>query len=136
MLLLRPSLLLQTPPSRRLLPFLAAAASSAFSSTTCLSATGSKMAATPQNMAEVAQIVKDLPAIVCYHHPCTDGVFAALAAQNRLGASAQPPRFAPLTVFKDPQISDLDLRGDEVVYLLDYSGPAGFAQRLAGHCAR
>jgi len=94
------------------------------------------MAATPENMAAVRSLVDGLAPVVCYHHPCVDGVFAALAAQNYFAARGVRPRFAPLSVFRDPQVANLGLAGNEVVYFLDYSGPAGFVQQLAGHCSR
>jgi hypothetical protein len=114
------------------------------------------MAATPDAMAAVKALTAGLPAVVCYHHPCIDGAFAALAAHNGLTAAATtsgagagaagprssggrpppPPRFKPLAVFKDPAVEDLQLTGREVVYFLDYTGHTGFARRVAAAAAR
>jgi hypothetical protein len=114
------------------------------------------MAATAEAMQSTAALAAGLPAVVCYHHPCIDGVFAALAAHNHYtrlrdaaapgsapGAAAgpcggRPPpvRFKPLTVFKEHAIDDLGLTGNEVVYLLDYAGPRGFARRVAAAAKR
>lgn len=100
---------------------------------------GGAMCATPEKMAAARAAAAGRPAVVCYHHPCNDGVYAALAAHAhfaRGGGSNSNARFWPLNVFKPPVISEMGLRGDEVVYMLDYTGPKGFARELAGHCAR
>lgn len=116
-------------------------------------------AASPEAMAEAAAAIKGLRPVVTYHHPCVDGVFAALAAYNGLrrwgeaaggggvsssssspssGASPPPPRFVPLRVFEDPPSPEalgLDPERDAVV-MLDYAGPPGYARSLAAHAAR
>ncbi|CAD7699251.1 unnamed protein product [Ostreobium quekettii] len=72
------------------------------------------------------------PAVVCYHYPCLDGVFAALAARLGLPEGGPRVRFVPLTVHSPPSCAaDLGLEGGEHVYLLDYVGPRGFALNVA-----
>lgn len=146
------------------------------------------MSATPESMQRVQQAASHLPPVVCYHHPCTDGIFAALAAHVHFKRRDIAARFWPLQVFfcflrtplfggeggggqgkivskggvlcrgvahpmevhfsanyglcmllqvfRDPVVGDMGLTGHEVVYLLDYSGPKGFARQLTSHCAR
>lgn len=69
--------------------------------------------------------------VVCYHYPCIDGIFAALAAHLHFSAAGADVRFFPLTVFKDHQVEDLSLTPDDTLYLCDYAGPAGFVQAAA-----
>jgi len=47
------------------------------------------------------------PMIVCYHYPCIDGIFSALAAYLSLGSSVS---FFPLTVYKQHSVSELNLK--------------------------
>ncbi|KAI8467657.1 MAG: hypothetical protein J3K34DRAFT_523545 [Monoraphidium minutum] len=95
--------------------------------------------ATPAAMAAARAAAEGLRPVVCYHHPCADGVYAALAAAAhfaRAGRGGPPPRFVPLSVFTAPSIPAMGLGGDEAVYMLDYTGPRGFARELAARCAR
>jgi hypothetical protein len=48
--------------------------------------------------------------VVCYHYPCTDGIFSALAAHLHFQQHHKPVRFVPLTVFKAPTVDDLKLQ--------------------------
>ncbi|KAK9811824.1 hypothetical protein WJX72_010879 [[Myrmecia] bisecta] len=76
------------------------------------------------------------PAVVLYHYPCHDGVFAALAAYLGLQASGRAARFVPHRVFQACALESLKLQGSEDVFLLDYAGPPGFAVQLAQTASR
>eukprot|EP00877_Chromochloris_zofingiensis_P003310 jgi/Chrzof1/12980/Cz07g15050.t1 len=79
-------------------------------------------------------LLKDLSGlspVVCYHYPCPDGVFAALASHLHFKQRGITAKYVPLNVYNAPKIEDLGLKGEEVVYLLDYAGPAGFPQEVA-----
>lgn len=69
--------------------------------------------------------------VVCaYHYPCPDGVFAALAAYLHLREQQGIDlRFQPHTVYNDLKLEKTDFKGAHV-YLLDYSGPEGFVEKL------
>jgi hypothetical protein len=74
-------------------------------------------------------------ALVLYHYPCPDGVFAAAAANLHFRQSAreQKTTFMPHRTFAPLTVEDLNLRENRIstVYLLDFAGPPGFAQELA-----
>eukprot|EP00892_Ulva_mutabilis_P006431 jgi/Ulvmu1/415/UM001_0422.1 len=74
--------------------------------------------------------------IICYHYPCPDGVFAALAAflYHRTAMVDHGIHFVPLTTWDKPAVADLNLEGDETVYFLDYTGPKGFARSVTTSC--
>uniref|UniRef100_A0A1D1ZSY5 DHHA1 domain-containing protein n=1 Tax=Auxenochlorella protothecoides TaxID=3075 RepID=A0A1D1ZSY5_AUXPR len=77
---------------------------------------------------------RDLPAsrIHClYHYPCHDGVFAALALQQYYSKCNVPVVWVPHTTFKPLAPSSLGIKSDDLVYLLDFSGPPGFVDALA-----
>ena len=77
------------------------------------------------------------PAVVLYHCPCNDGAYAALAAALALRASgAAAPRFVAHRVTQALSVEALGLGGEETVYLLDYVGPAGFAEAVARRAKR
>ncbi len=48
--------------------------------------------------------------MVCYHYPCHDGAFAALAAHLHFAATQTPVRFVPNRVFRPCTVSDLALQ--------------------------
>lgn len=75
-------------------------------------------------------------ALCLYHYPCHDGAFAALAAHifhKQVGLAAQ---FIPNRVFAPVSVEELHLDGREVVYLLDFAGPAGFAKEVSRRAQR
>ncbi|GAQ78661.1 hypothetical protein KFL_000170070 [Klebsormidium nitens] len=76
------------------------------------------------------------PTWVLYHYPCPDGVFAALAAYLYHRAINKEVRFVPNTVFSPRRVGDLPCTSRDGVYLLDFAGPQGFAERLAGKAGR
>jgi hypothetical protein len=49
-------------------------------------------------------------AVVCYHYPCHDGAFAALAAHLHFAATQTPVRFVPNRVFRPCTVGDLALQ--------------------------
>jgi hypothetical protein len=51
-----------------------------------------------------------MSSVICYHYPCTDGIFAALAGHLHHKQRGKPVRFVPLTVFKAPTVADLALQ--------------------------
>lgn len=71
---------------------------------------------------------------VCYHYPCPDGVFAALAAHAALSSGPAPVRFVPLTVYqpKEERLAMVDTTfvHADTVYLLDFSGGPEFVVKL------
>ena len=97
--------------------------------------------ATPEAMAAAAAEIDALPRrVVFYHHPCADGVFAALAAYAHAKARrphAEPPRFVPLRVYEEPpDPASLGLsRADTGVFFLDFTGPPHYARKVAQHAA-
>ncbi|OAE30733.1 hypothetical protein AXG93_402s1460 [Marchantia polymorpha subsp. ruderalis] len=70
-------------------------------------------------------------AVVLYHYPCPDGVFAALAAHLYHSAVGCPVHFLPNSVFQPLTVKDLNVEGVDVFYLLDFAGPQSFAVDLA-----
>ncbi|KAL4859293.1 hypothetical protein ACK3TF_001036 [Chlorella vulgaris] len=71
------------------------------------------------------------PRVLCmYHYPCHDGVFAALAVHL---AHASPVEWWPNTVWAPHAVESLSLKGDETVYLCDFSGGPGFPRALSQH---
>ncbi|WZZ65356.1 hypothetical protein YC2023_076726 [Brassica napus] len=66
---------------------------------------------------------------VLYHYPCHDCVFAALAAHLYFSANSIPSLFFPNTVYSPITISQLPLHEISHLYLLDFTGPPGFAQQ-------
>ncbi|CAG9461374.1 unnamed protein product [Pedinophyceae sp. YPF-701] len=74
--------------------------------------------------------------VICYHYPCPDGIFAALAAHVHFRDAGEPVRYFPLTTYKDASVADVGLSRDDTVYMLDFAGHPGFAQDLCAACAR
>lgn len=72
--------------------------------------------------------------VVCYHFPCVDGIFSALSAHLHFEGTSADVRFQPLTVYTKLSPDDMNLLGDETVYMLDFTGPPGFAIQLAQRC--
>lgn len=76
-------------------------------------------------------------AVVLYHHPCHDGIFAALAAhlhfRSQAGASV---RFVPHRVYEALDAAALGLTRHDTAYLLDYVGSPGFVQRVGEFAGR
>ncbi|XP_018492220.1 uncharacterized protein LOC108862558 [Raphanus sativus] len=68
---------------------------------------------------------------VLYHYPCHDGVFAALAAHLYFSANSIPSIFFPNTVYSPITMSQLPLQDISHLYLLDFTGPPGFVQRVS-----
>lgn len=85
---------------------------------------------------------------VLFHAPCPDGAFAALAAWLHFGgetsSSEKEVKFVPHRVYEALQVPSSSstststsssplsgLSSDDTVYLLDYSGPAGFPEALS-----
>ncbi|CAN6933067.1 unnamed protein product [Brassica oleracea] len=68
---------------------------------------------------------------VLYHYPCHDCVFAALAAHLYFSANSIPSLFFPNTVYSPITISQLPLHEISHLYLLDFTGPPGFAQQVS-----
>lgn len=66
-----------------------------------------------------------------YHYPCPDGIFAALAVHLAHRARGVPVEFRPNTVYAPLSVDCLGLKGDETAYLVDFSGPPGFARALS-----
>jgi len=58
--------------------------------------------------------------IVAYHHPCTDGAYAALAAYRKLNRPDENVIFVPHNT-RAP-LAAADLPAGDVLYLLDYCG--------------
>ncbi|GBG69547.1 hypothetical protein CBR_g4381 [Chara braunii] len=79
----------------------------------------------------------DLTALVLYHYPCSDGVSGALAAHLYHKAIGAKTIFFPHPVYLPPMWSDLlPLLDDaDIIYLIDFSGPRGFALALAQKAA-
>lgn len=48
--------------------------------------------------------------IVCYHYPCHDGAFAALAAHLHFAGTQQAVRFVPNRVYAPCTVTDLQLQ--------------------------
>ncbi|EFJ09107.1 hypothetical protein SELMODRAFT_428345 [Selaginella moellendorffii] len=71
-----------------------------------------------------------LPAAILYHYPCTDGVFAALAAHLYHQAIGKAARFFPNAVYRPLRVDELPVEEVDVFYLLDFVGPAGFVTDL------
>ncbi|KAL2611968.1 hypothetical protein R1flu_023660 [Riccia fluitans] len=84
-----------------------------------------------QNMEDRARGAATAKAIVLYHYPCPDGVFAALAAHLYHSAIGCPALFLPNTVYQPLTVQDLSVEGVDEFYLLDYAGPTNFAVGLA-----
>ncbi|PIA63917.1 hypothetical protein AQUCO_00201322v1 [Aquilegia coerulea] len=80
---------------------------------------------------EVYPMKKPASSAVLYHYPCPDGVFAALAAHLYFSATSRPVLFFPNTVYNPIKPEDLPLDKIDEVYLLDFVGPSGFAEKLA-----
>jgi hypothetical protein len=66
------------------------------------------------------------PIVVLYHHPCSDGMAAALAAYLKLGDSAT---YIGCTYKDRPEIPD-----GALVYFVDYSWPKADLEALAQRC--
>lgn len=71
-------------------------------------------------------------AVVLYHHPCIDGIFAALAAHSYFKRRNVPCRFVPHRVYEDLDPCTMEVNADDSLYLCDYAGPSSaFAIKLA-----
>jgi len=62
-------------------------------------------------------------AVVLYHHPCIDGIYAALAAHVHFKQQRVKCRFVPHRVYEDIDPSQLPLTPEDDVFLCDYVGP-------------
>jgi hypothetical protein len=75
--------------------------------------------------------------VVCYHYPCPDGIYAALAASVRL---PHPCSFVPLTVWEKEEVRTQKLLelvdSNTDVYLCDFSGGPTFILAVARACRR
>ncbi|GAB4821849.1 hypothetical protein N2152v2_008895 [Parachlorella kessleri] len=71
-----------------------------------------------------------------YHYPCPDGIFAALALNLWHQAKGKAVEFIPNRVYAPATVQTLGLQGGEVVYLVDFAGPSGFAKELAQRAQR
>jgi hypothetical protein len=76
-------------------------------------------------------------AFVCYHYPCPDGAFGALAAHLALPRAYTNICFVPLTVFSTPEsrvaVAASTFTKADDVYLVDFSGGPAF---LLAACER
>ena len=77
-----------------------------------------------------------MSAVVCYHYPCVDGIFAALVAREALRRSCTSLRFVPLKTNWAPQIDRLGLKRRDTVYLLDTTVSVDFVVAIAANCAK
>jgi hypothetical protein len=87
--------------------------------------------ATREAMEAAMAAARGRPPVVCYHWPCIDGVFAALAAHAHFAARGVAPQWRPMSTFAPPGLADLKLSGGEAVFFLDYTGPPGLARAAA-----
>lgn len=73
--------------------------------------------------------------IVCYHYPCVDGIYSALAAHLHFRATSPPTpvRFFPLTVYKQHSVEELGLNNADTVYMCDFTGPGEASEINRGH---
>lgn len=70
-------------------------------------------------------------AVVLFHHPCIDGIFAALAAYSYFKQRHVPCRFVPHRVYEDINPLQLDVSKEDSLFLCDYIGPSpAFALEL------
>ena len=76
------------------------------------------------------------PCVVGYHHPCLDGIFAALIAREKLKTLPTTLRFVPLSTSNPPSVESLGLTGHETVFLLDFAAPKSFVEGLARVCRK
>ncbi|GAX79367.1 hypothetical protein CEUSTIGMA_g6809.t1 [Chlamydomonas eustigma] len=75
--------------------------------------------------------------VVCYHYPCIDGIFSALAAHMHYKQREQADvRFFPLTVYIQHSVDELQLQGSETVFMCDFTGPDGFLIDVAAKARR
>ncbi len=56
-----------------------------------------------------ARMTSSASVCVCYHYPCIDGAFSALAAHLHFQHHDVAVRFFPLTVYSEHSASDLQL---------------------------
>lgn len=63
-------------------------------------------------------------AVVLYHHPCIDGIFAALAAHSYFKQREVPCRFVPHRVYEAIDPLQLKVSMQDTVFLCDYIGPS------------
>ena len=49
-------------------------------------------------------------AVVSYHYPCPDGIFAALAAHLHFAQHKQPVRWVPNTVYRPWSVQQMNLQ--------------------------
>eukprot|EP00898_Chlorokybus_atmophyticus_P007980 jgi/Chlat1/8183/Chrsp76S07622 len=80
-------------------------------------------------MGEEAEVHKKVACV--YHYPCPDGVFAAVAAHLYHKAIGCKVDFYANTVFSPLSLDSWNPESYDAVYMLDYIGPAGYAQMLA-----
>ena len=73
--------------------------------------------------------------IVCYHYPCVDGIYSALAAHLHFRATSPPTpvRFFPLTVYKQHSVEELGLTDADTVYMCDFTGPGEASETNRGN---
>ncbi|KAF6144558.1 hypothetical protein GIB67_006050 [Kingdonia uniflora] len=81
-------------------------------------------------------MMKKLSSAVLYHYPCPDGAFAALAAHLYFSATSLPVLYFPNTVYNPIKAEDLPLDDINDLYLLDFSGPSGFIQKISPRVGR
>jgi nanoRNase/pAp phosphatase (c-di-AMP/oligoRNAs hydrolase) len=75
--------------------------------------------------------------VLClYHYPCPDGIFAALAVHLAHKGRGAAVEFRPNTVYAPLSVDALELQGTETAYMVDFSGPPGFAKELAGRAGK
>lgn len=80
-------------------------------------------------------------ALVCYHYPCPDGIFAALAASVYHRQREMPVQYVPLTTWDKPGIDELQLQvrshAGRVPLLMPFSNHStltpSFTQRPGSH---
>ncbi len=92
-----------------------------------------------QKLGELRARIASMPTVTCYHHPCIDGVFAALASymhhsqrqqqQKRhegQGGTHSTHRLFPLSVYKPAQVAELELQARAAFAV----APAGVRQHV------
>ena len=60
--------------------------------------------------------------VVCYHYPCIDGVFSALAAHLHFKQQGKTVRFFPLTVYREHTAKELELKVSDRPETLAFGG--------------
>lgn len=89
------------------------------------------MAASKRSLRDVTS------AVVLFHHPCIDGIFAALAAYSYFKQRELPCRFVPHRVYEDIDPLQLKVSKEDTLFLCDYIGPSSaFAIQLCQRTRR